>query len=427
MRRGHLLLLVFISYSLAYLDRANFGFGAAAGLAATLNITDQRAALLAALFFLGYFLFQVPCASLARRFSVTRVVFVSLIAWGIFAALTGVIRQFWLLALNRLLLGIAESAIFPAMLVLLTQWFTRAERSRANTFLILGNPITVLWMSALTGFLIDKLGWQRTFILEGLPSVLWAFVWILLVRDRPCQVRWMDTAKATELEARIEAERKALGLDRALISVREALLRPDALLLSVQYFFWSLGVYGFVLWLPTIIRRGFAGPAGAHGRLSMTNTGLLSAIPYLAAIVLMLAASWFSDRTLRRREVVWPFLLLAGLALFGSFVFSQRSFTAAFASLVLGGACMYAPYGAYFAMIPERVPKQVTGEVMAMINSAGALGGFVGSYSVGLLQAMTGNSRAGYLLMSIGLLSSALLLVRKLPEARQQTAEQATR
>jgi sugar phosphate permease len=428
MRRGHLLLLVFITYSLAYLDRANFGFGAAAGLAATLNITDQRAALLAALFFLGYFLFQVPCATLARRFSVTRVVFVSLIAWGIFAALTGIIRHFWLLALNRLLLGIAESAIFPAMLVLLTQWFTRAERSRANTFLILGNPITVLWMSTLTGFLIDKLGWQRTFILEGLPSVLWAFIWVLLVRDRPSQVRWINPAMAAELESRIEDERKVLGIDRASISLRQALLRPDALLLSVQYFLWSLGIYGFVLWLPTIIRRGFSGPNGNNGGgLSMTNTGLLSAIPYIAAIVLMLIASWFSDRTLKRREVVWPSLLIAGFALLGSFFFAERSFTAAFASLVLAGACMYAPYGAYFAMIPERIPKHVTGEVMAMINSAGALGGFVGSYSVGLLQAITGNSRAGYLLMSVGLLASALLLVRKLPEPRQQTAEQTTR
>ena len=426
MRRGRLLLLVFVTYSLAYLDRANFGFGAAAGLAATLNITEQRAALLAALFFLGYFLFQVPVASLARRFSVSRVVFVSLIAWGIFAALTGVIRHFWLLALNRLLLGIAESAIFPAMLVLLTQWFTRAERSRANTFLILGNPITVLWMSALTGFLIDKLGWQRTFILEGLPSVLWAFIWILFVRDRPSEARWMDRTNAVEIEARIEDERKALGLDRA-ISLREALLRPDALLLSLQYFLWSLGVYGFVLWLPTIVRRGFAA-TGAHGSgLSMTNTGLLSAIPYLAAIVLMLIASWISDRTLRRREVVWPFLLVSGLALLGSFYFAERSFTAAFAFLVLSGACMYAPYGAFFAMIPERIPKQVTGEVMAMINSAGALGGFVGSYSVGLLHAITGNARAGYLLMSLGLLVSALLLVRKLPEPRQQLVEPATR
>ena len=417
MRRGHLLFLVFITYSLAYLDRANFGFGAAAGMAETLNITKQRSALLVGLFFLGYFLFQVPCSTLSRRFSSTRVVFISLIAWGICAALTGVIRQFWLLAMDRLLLGIAESAIFPAMLVLLTQWFTRAERSRANTFLIMGNPVTVLWMSALTGFLIEKLGWQKTFIIEGLPSILWAAVWILLVRDRPSQARWMDPGRAAELETQIEHERKSLGVDRNSMSLREALLRPDVLLLSLQYFLWSLGVYGFVLWLPTIVRSGSG--------LSMTQTGLMSAIPYIAAVVLMPIASYYSDKTMRRREVVWPFLLLAGLALLGSFLFAKQSFAAAFACLVIGGGCMYAPYGAFFAMIPERVPKQVAGEVMAMVNSAGALGSFVGSYSVGMLQAITGNSRAGYLLMSVGLLCSALLLVRKLPTPAQRTAEPA--
>ena len=415
MRRGHILLLVFVTYSLAYLDRANFGFGAAAGMAATLNITEQRSALLVGLFFLGYFIFQIPCSILARKFSSTRVVFISLISWGIFAALTGVIRQFWLLALVRFLLGVAESAIFPAMLVLLTQWFTRSERSRANAIFIMGNPMTVLWMSALTGFLIEKLGWQKTFILEGLPSIAWAAIWITFMRDRPTQARWMDPIKAAELEEQISGEQRDLKLYKSPTSLREALLRKDVLLLSLQYFLWSLGVYGFVLWLPTIVRRG--------GGLSMTKTGLISAIPYIVAIILMLLASYISDKTMCRREIVWPFLLVSGVALMGSFVSAQASFVAAFTCLVIAGGCMYAPYGPFFAMIPERVPKHVTGQVLAMINSSGALGSFVGSYSVGLLQAITGNARAGYLLMSLGLIASALLLVRKLPEPAKQLAE----
>ena len=186
LRRRWLYLLpaVFITYSLAYLDRANYGFGAAAGLAKTLNISNSRSALLGALFFLGYFFFQVPGAAFAQRKSVSWLVFSSLVCWGLLAALTGIIREFWLLALDRLLLGVAESLIFPAMLILLTNWFTRAERSRANTILILGNPITVLWMSAFTGYLIKAVGWQMAFVLEGLPSVLWACAWLMVVRDR---------------------------------------------------------------------------------------------------------------------------------------------------------------------------------------------------------------------------------------------------
>ncbi|HEX9199126.1 MAG TPA: MFS transporter, partial [Acidobacteriaceae bacterium] len=120
LRRRWLYLLpaVFVTYSLAYLDRANYGFGAAAGLAATLHITAKDSSLLSALFFLGYFVFQLPGAIFARKRSASGLVFTGLIAWGMLAAMTGILRQFWLLAIDRFLLGVAESCIFPAMLLL---------------------------------------------------------------------------------------------------------------------------------------------------------------------------------------------------------------------------------------------------------------------------------------------------------------------
>jgi sugar phosphate permease len=396
----YLLPAVFVTYSLAYLDRANYGFGAAAGLAATLHITGKDASLLSALFFLGYFAFQLPGAMFARKRSASWLVFAALVAWGLLAALTGVLRQFWLLALDRFLLGVAESCIFPAMLLLLTRWFTRAERSRANTILILGNPVTVIWMSAITGFLIQDFGWQKTFILEGVPSILWAVVWILFVRDKPSEARWMTPEAAALLEKRLSGEQMSVP---PIGAVRDALLRPDVLLLSAQYFFWSIGVYGFVLWLPTILRQG--------GALSMANTGLLSACPYVFAVLLMLLVSHISDKTLKRESLIWPLLLIAAVALFGSFLFAQKSFTIAFICLIVGGGCMYAPYGPFFAIVPERVTRNVAAEVIALINSCGALGAFFGSYFVGWFQAATGNPRAGYLLMSLSLAVSAILML----------------
>jgi sugar phosphate permease len=395
----YLLPFIFVTYSLAYLDRANYGFGAAAGMAATLHITEKESSLLGGLFFLGYFAFQIPGAIVARMYSVRRVVFAALVAWGSLAALTGVVHQFWLLAIDRFLLGVAESLIFPVMLHLLTRWFSRAERSRANTIFMLGNPVTVLWMSAITGYLIQRFGWQRTFIFEGLPSILWAVAWIVFVRDRPSEAPWITASAADLLENQLAREQVDIP---PVGAVRKALLRGDVLLLSLQYFFWSLGVYGFVLWLPTIVRRGSA--------LSMTKTGLLSAIPYLTAVLLMLFVSYVSDKTLKRQSLVWPFLLVSGIALAGSFLLAQRSFALTFLCLVISGGCMYAPYGPFFAIVPERVPRNVTAEVLALINSCGALGGFFGSYLVGLLQAITGNARAGYLLMSGALIFSALLL-----------------
>jgi sugar phosphate permease len=402
---------VIVTYSLAYLDRANYGFGVAAGMAQTLHISGKQLSLLGAAFFLGYFAFQLPGAALAKRWGLTRVVFVLLIAWGAFAALTGVIRSYPWLLLDRLLLGIAESLIFPAMLVLLTNWFTRAERSRSNALLILGNPLTVLWMSVITGYLIQDYGWQKTFVIEGLPSILWAGVWILAVRDRPSDARWMTPEAAASLEQTLAQEQSSVA---PVGELRKALLRSDVLLLSAQFFCWSLGVYGFVLWLPTIVKQGSA--------LSMGKTGLLSAVPYLAAVLLMLLVSYISDRTQRREILVWPFLLLSGIALLGSFVFAQRSFPLAFACLVIGGACMYAPYGPYWAIVPERLPRNVKGGVMALINSCGALGGFLGTYVVGFLRAVTGNSQAGFLFMALFLIVSAVLILFLKPVRVASTA-----
>lgn len=404
-RRRWLLLAVFITYSLAYLDRANYGFGAAAGMAKTLGITGGKNSLLGALFFLGYFFFQVPGIIAARRFSCTRLIAISLFVWGTLAALTGVLRAFWMLAIDRFLLGVAESIIFPALLLLLTRWFTRTDRSRANTLLMLGNPVTVLWMSAITGFLIERFGWQRTFIFEGLPSVAWAIIWIFFVRDHPAEAPWLPTDEAERITARLEVEQRELPANAhsTTQSLSAALLRKDVLVLGIQYFCWSFGVYGFVLWLPTIVREGAS--------LTMGRTGLVSAAPYLVAISLMLIAAHRSDREQRRRRYVWPFLMLAGIAMLGSFLLQGHGFLWPYLCLLIAGGAMYAPYGPFFAIMPERIPQNRVGEVMALVNSLGALGSFAGVYIVGSLRTMTGSDRAGFLAMSLFLVISALLII----------------
>lgn len=395
----YLMPVVFVTYSLAYLGRSNFGFGAAAGLAKSLNITESRAAFLGSVFFLGYFLFQVPAATYAIRKSATRLIFFALISWGIFSGLTGIIHNYWLLVLDRLLLGIAESLIFPSMLILLTNWFTRSERSRANAVLMLGNPVTVTWMAAATGYLIHAVGWQMTFILEGIPSVLWAFVWIVVARDRPVEVPWLPEESSEHLAAALALEQTSLP---QYANFREALRVPGVLVLCFQYFCWSFGVYGLVIWIPAMIRSG-----SSRG---IEQVGLLSAAPFLLAVVLMLTVATFSDRVLHRTRFVWPFLILSGVALFCSFATAGHNFWLAYACLVVAGGTMYAPYGPFFAIMPEMLPKNVAGEVIALVNSCGALGGFAGSWLVGWLQAVTGSARAGYLAMSILLIISGVTI-----------------
>jgi sugar phosphate permease len=404
-RWSRILPAVFVTYSLAYLDRANYGFGAAAGLAQTLHISGYQSSLLGALFFLGYCLPQIPGVILVQRYSARLLIFFALIGWGAFAALTGVIRSFWMLVADRVLLGMAESFVFPALLIVLTRWFTRAERSRANSLMILANPVTVLWMSALTGFLIHAWGWQMAFILEGLAAVVWGVFWLVLMRDHPAQASWLSGESRADLEEALEHEQRQLP---RFENFWPAFREPNVIRLCINYFFWSVGIYGFVLWLPVVIRN--ATKAG------MGKTGLISAVPYLVSVGVMMTVSHFSDRRGQRQKYVWPLLMLGGVALAGSFFTVDRSFVTAYACLIVSACCMYAPYGPFWAMVPELLPRNVAGETMALINCIGALGGFFGTYFVGVLQTYTGSSAAGFLLMSLSLiLSGVMLLGVKLP------------
>lgn len=397
-RWWYLIPIIFITYSLAYLDRANYGFAAASGMAADLNITPGLSSLLGALFFLGYFFFQVPGAIYAQRRSVKKLIFVSLILWGSLATLTGIIPNVYLLIVIRFLLGVVEAAVMPAMLIYLCHWFTRAERSRANTFLILGNPVTILWMSVVSGYLVEQFDWRWMFIIEGLPAVLWAFVWWRLADDRPSEANWLTEREKDDLQQALAAEQQGL---KPVKNYREAFRSPKVILLSVQYFCWSIGVYGLVLWLPSILKDA--------ANLDIVQAGWLSSLPYLAAVIGMLGVSWASDRFQQRKAFVWPPLLIASLAFYGSYALGSEHFWLSYALLVVAGGCMYAPYGPFFAIVPEVLPVNVAGGAMALINSMGALGSFAGSWLVGYLNSATGNPGASFLLMSGALLIAVVL------------------
>ncbi|HTH74489.1 MAG TPA: MFS transporter [Trinickia sp.] len=390
--------IVFITYSLAYLDRANFGFASAAGINKDLGISPGLSSLIGALFFLGYFFFQIPGAVYAERRSVRRLVFVSLILWGGCAALTGIVSNVSSLIAIRFLLGVVEAAVMPAMLIFISNWFTKSERSRANTFLILGNPVTVLWMSVVSGYLVHSFGWREMFIAEGVPAIVWAFCWWFAARDKPTEVEWLTADEKRSLAAALAAEQAAL---KPVRNYAEAFRSPAVVKLCAQYFCWSIGVYGFVLWLPSILKNGSS--------LGMVATGWLSALPYLMATIVMLAASWASDKLDVRKAFVWPFLLVGAVAFALSYAVGSTHFWWSYALLVVAGAAMYAPYGPFFAIVPELLPKNVAGGAMALINSMGALGSFVGSYFVGYLNGTTGSPAASYAFMSAALLAAVLL------------------
>jgi len=392
--------IAFITYSLAYLDRANFGFGTAGGMSEDLNITPAVSSLLSSLFFLGYFFFQIPGTHYAATRSAKKLIFWSLILWGICAMATGMTNNVDVLIVIRFMLGVVESAVMPSMIILLSRWFTKKERSRANTFLILGNPVTILWMSILSGYLINSLGWRWMFILEGLPAIIWAFCWWNLVNDKPGDAHWLSQDDKDALEAALKKEQQNI---KPMKNYLQAFKTKAVVLLCLQYAFWSIGVYGFVMWLPTIIK-------GAPN-MSIVETGWLSSVPYLFAIIAMLITSYFSDKTLNRKIFVWPFLLIGAIAFYSSYLVGTSNFWLSFTLLVIAGAVMYAPYGPFFAIMPEILPANVTAGAIALINSLGALGSFAGSYLVGYLNGRTGGFGASYVFMAGSLLIAAVLTI----------------
>lgn len=397
-RRWTLLLpVIFVTYSLAYLDRANFSFGAAAGMAGDLRISPGQSSLLGALFFLGYFLFQIPGAAYAQNRSVKKLIFAGLIGWGLLAASMGVISDIRFLYVTRFLLGVVESAVLPALLILQARFFTRGERARANALLVMGNPSTLLWMSVLSGYLADRFGWRIMFVAEGLPPIIWAFIWWRLAADRPSEARWLSVADRAALDEKLAAEQGTIAPVKNYVA---AFKSPRVIWLCVQYFLWSLGLYGFVIWLPSMLKIGGMG---------MVELGWLSAAPYVAALAAEFFNAAWSDKAGRRRIAMWPALTIGALAFYGSYALGGSHFWISFALLVVAGAMMYAPYGPFFAYVAEALPANVAGGAIALINSMGALGSFAGAYAVGLLNGATGSSGASFLLMAAALLASAVI------------------
>ncbi len=395
-RWKRLLPVAFVTYSFAYLDRSNYAIGAPGGLEKTLHITSAESGLLGGMFFIGYFLFQVPAGDYAERHSVRRLVFWSLLAWGVLAALQGVLPSFGFLLADRFLLGVVEAVVLPTMLVFLSHWFTRPERGRADAILILGNPVTLMWMSVVSGYLITATSWRWMFIIEGVPAIGWAFIFRAVVDDRPADAGWLSERDRDAVSRALDAEDAATPAP----GNRWVLLRsPAVVVLSAQYLLWSIGVYGFVFWLPTIV-------AGLT-RQGIGTTGALSAVPYAAAVLAMLAVSRLSDGSGRRRGFVWLPLAAAAAAFYASYLVGNGSFTTSFILLIVAAAAMYAPYGPYFAFIPELLPRASAGPAVGLINAFGGLGGFAGTYLVGWLGGGTG---ASFIFLASCLLASALLM-----------------
>lgn len=400
--------MLFITYSFAYLDRVNYSFAAVGGIGHDLHISPSTEALIGALFFFGYFVGQIPGAIYAERNSPKKLIFACLILWGIFSTLTGLVSNVPALMIVRFFLGTVEAAVFPSLLIFTNCWFSKSERSVANATIVLATPVTVLWMSILSGYLVHLWGWRAMFIAEGLPASLWGMAWWFLVEDRPAEVSWLSAAERDAIEAKIAAEQGGM---KPVRSYGEAFRSFLVIRLAILYFFWGLSLFGFILWLPTIIRES--------GSANIVNTGWLSAGPYVATTLLMPIISAVSDRTGERKLVVWLCLAAAGLSFLALYFVPEMNFWVAYGLLSIAGIGLISAIAPFFAIPADVLPRNVAGGASAVINAMGALGGFIGSYLVGLVTGISGTPSSSFLLMGVSLVIAVVLLWFPLPRVEQ--------
>ncbi len=389
-----------LCYFVAYLDRVNVGF-AALTMNQDLGFSAEMFGFGVGIFFLGYVLFEVPSNLLLERFGARIWIARIMITWGLFSAGMAFIAGPTSFYVMRFLLGAAEAGFFPGIILYLTYWFTAEERARWVGLFMTAIPLSSFIGAPVSGWILDYLngamgvaGWRWLFLLEGVPSIAVGLACLAYLDDGPAAAAWLEPADRDALVRRLEAERRHRETVHSF-TLREALTHPRVLLLSVAYFGIAAGNYGLGYWLPTIVKE-----VAQATQLDTTTgiplnslTGYLVAVPYALSVIAMIAWTRRSDRM---RERVWHVAgpsLVAGAALASIAFVDDPLFAAAAVTICAVGT--YAALPTFWTLPTAFLTGTAAAGGIALINSIGNIGGFVGPYLVGWLRDLTGSPTIG--------------------------------
>jgi MFS transporter, ACS family, tartrate transporter len=393
-------------YIVAWLDRVNVGF-AALQMNEDLGFSAAVYGFGAGVFFIGYALFEVPSNLILARVGARRWIARIMVTWGILAVAMMFVRSATSFYVLRFLLGVAEAGFLPGIIYYLSNWYPSEQRARAVSMFMIGIPLAIVIGGPVAGLLLGMngslglSGWQWLFLLEGAPAiVLGVVVWAYLP-DSPAQARWLKPEQRAWLTERIETEQKA-ALARHGVGLRQALLHPTVWLLAMIMFACQCGSYGLTLWIPQII-KGLSG-------FTDLEVGVISAIPYIGAAIGMVLIGINSDRTGERilHIAVPAFIAAVGFTL-SAFVMSPVPGMIALTIAAIGDLGSRGP----FWSLPGRfLTSSASAGGIALINTIGSLGGFVGPYAVGLIKNATGSFTGGLLFLAALLFMSAIATLR---------------
>jgi D-galactonate transporter len=397
---------IFLLYIVAFLDRVNIGF-AALTMNKELAISSEQFGLLAGIFFFGYFLFGVPSNVILHKLGAREWIAWILVSWGIVSASTGFAQSAVQLYVVRFLLGLAESGFFPGMILYMTYWFRQRERAQAVAFFMTGLPISSIVGAPLSGLILDHIhwlgvsSWRWLLVLEAAPAIVLGIVTYKLLPNRPAEARFLTQAEKDWLAGELANEEKTAEASGKVSALR-ALWNGRVWYLAIIYFTIIIGVYSMSFWLPQVVK-------GLSTLYSNTTVGLLVPIPHICGLIAMLVLSRHSDRTQERRWHAAVPAILGGAALLVVGRVTSPALSIALLALMAIGVDSF--FGPFWSLPSKFLTGVAAASGIALINSVGNLGGFVGPYVIGAVSRRTGSTSLGLAFVGVSMIVSAMLVL----------------
>jgi len=397
-----LLPLIIVSYLIAYIDRTNVAF-AALTMNKDVGISSYVYGVGAGIFFIGYALFEVPSNMILERVGARRWIARIMVSWAIISALMALTVGPTSFLVLRFLLGVAEAGFFPGIIFYLTTWYPSRYRGRVISALFLAVPVSNALASVISGAILGMdgilglKGWQWLFIIEAMPAFLLAFVVLRKLTDRPGVATWLDADQRQWLESELHAERLKVEVSGRL-TLLQSLTDPRVLALSMIYFTSVCASYGIVFFLPQIV-KGFG--------LSNLMTGAVAAIPYTIGVIGLLAWGWSSDHHHERRWHLVAASTVAAIGLAGAAWFGPSYWAIAAMSVATIG--LYGSRPCFWPMPSLFLTGAGAAAGIALINSIGNLGGYVGPFIVGWIKSSTDSFEMGLYFLAACALASAVI------------------
>ncbi|HVV14028.1 MFS transporter [Amycolatopsis sp.] len=410
-------------YFVNYLDRVNIGFAGPNGMNKELGLSSTAFGFASGIFFLGYLILEVPSNLALHRFGARRWLARIMITWGILATVLAFVPNPTTLVILRFLLGVAEAGFFPGIILYLTYWFPAAQRARAVALFMAAIPISSAIGSTVSSLLIAHgggifglSGWRFMFLVEGIPAMLLAFVTWFYLTDRPEKARWLTEDERNWLITELDAERRATEAEHHW-PLRKALTHPRILALAFVYFAIAYGLYALGFFLPTII-AGFGSEFGT--KLTVIQSGLVNAVPYVIGAVVMVFWARHGDRTDERKWHVALPMLLGGIAIPIALYLGNPYAAMVAVTICAVGVCAALP--TFWALPSNFLAGTAAAGGIALINSLGNISGFAAPYVTGWLRDLTGTQRTGLWVVGACMVAGALVALALGAKPRVSTA-----